>query len=98
MVKNERIMTNYSLIPRLFHTASDGKLGGWGTGSEAEQTVDGIHTHAHTTSAVLLGKSHLAGLKHRGQCFVLGSTAWSTMKMFVTNIIKESQNILSKSL
>ena len=48
LVKNERIMTNYSLIPRLFHTASDGKLGGWGTGSEAEQTVDGggrVYTH-----------------------------------------------------
>ena len=34
------------------------------------------HTNTHThTSVALLGKSHFAGLKHCGQCFVLGSTA-----------------------
>ena len=90
-------MTNYSLVPRLFHTASDGKLGGWGLGVRLNKLWMVVAGYTHT-SAVLLGKSHLAGLKHRGQCFVLGSTTWSTMKMFVTNIIKESQNILSKSL
>ena len=72
LIKNERIMTNYSLVPRLFHTASDGKLGG-GLGVRLNKLWM-VYTHTHTTSAVLLGKSHLAGLKHRGQCFVLGST------------------------
>ena len=48
LIKNERIMTNYSLVPRLFHTASDGKLGG-GLGVRLNKLwMVYTHTHTHT--------------------------------------------------